>query len=74
MVFDGYDEMSMTQQRRAAGKIAATVTFTESMSITLKKDNFLSNLKSKQRFLMMLSQALQNVGCVTHHSDGDADI
>ena len=22
----------------------------------------------------MLSQALQNVGCVTHHSDGDADL
>ena len=64
----------MTQQRRASGKVAATVTFTESMSITLKKDNFLSNPKNKQRFLMMLSQALQNAGCVTHHSDGDADL
>ena len=32
VVFDGYDEMStkaMTQQRRASGKVAATVTFTE---------------------------------------------
>lgn len=77
VVFDGYDEMStkaMTQQRRASGKVAATVTFTESMSITLKKDNFLSNPKNKQRFLMMLSQALQNAGCVTYHSDGDADL
>ena len=64
----------LTQQRRASGKVAATVIFTESMSITLKKDNFLSNPKSKQRFLMMLSQALQNAGCVTHHSDGDADL
>ena len=50
----------MTQQRRASGKVAATVTFAESMSITLKKDNFLSNLKNKQRFLMTLTQALQN--------------
>ena len=77
VVFDGYEEMStkaITQQRRASGKVAATVTFTESMSITLKKDNFLSNPKSKQRFLMMLSQALQNAGCVTYHSDGDADL
>ena len=77
VVFHGYDEMStkaMTQQRRASGKVAATVTFTKSMSITLKKDNFLSNPKSKQRFLMILSQALQNAGCVTHHSDGDADL
>ena len=49
-MFDGYDEMStkaMTQQRRASGKVAATVTFTESMSITMKKDNFLSNPKNK---------------------------
>ena len=72
-MFDGYDEMSakaMTQQRRASGKVAATVTFTESMSVTMKKDNFLSNPKNKQRFLLMLSDALQNVEWVTHHANG----
>ncbi|XP_068675446.1 uncharacterized protein [Montipora foliosa] len=77
VVFDGYNEMSakaMTQQRRASGKAASTVTFTESMSVTLKKDNFLSNPKNKQRFLSMLSKALQNVGCITHHANGDADL
>ena len=77
MVFNGYDEMStkaMTQQRRASGKVVATCTFTESVSITLKKDNLLSNPKNKQRFLMMLSQVLHNAGCVTYHSDGDAYI
>jgi len=77
VVFDRYDEMStkaMTQQRRASGKVAATVTSTESMSITLKKDNFLSNSKNKERFLMMLSQALQIAGYVTHHSDGVANL
>ena len=77
MVFDGYNEMSAkatTQQRRASGTFAATVTFTESMSVTLKKDNLLSNPKNKQRFLSMLSKALQNVGCVTHHANGDADL
>ena len=77
VVFDGYNEMSakaMTQQRRASGKAASTVTFTENMSVTLKKDNFLSNPKNKQRFLSMLSEALQNVGCITHHANGDADL
>ncbi|PFX20787.1 hypothetical protein AWC38_SpisGene14755 [Stylophora pistillata] len=77
VMFDGYDEMStkaMTQQRHASGKVAVTVTFTESMSVTMKKDNFLSNSKNKQCFLLMLSEALQNVGCVTQHANGDADL
>ena len=41
VVFDGYDEMStkaMTQQSRASGKVAATVTFTESMSVMHAKE------------------------------------
>ena len=49
VVFYGYDDMStknMTHQRRAAGKAAATVTFTENMKVTLKKDNFLANPKN----------------------------
>ena len=65
---------SMTQQRRASGKAASTVTLTESMPVTLKKDNFLSNHKNKQRFLSMPSKALQNVGCITHYANGDADL
>ena len=51
VVFDGYSEISakaMTQQRCASGKAASTVTFRERMSVTLKKDNFLSNSKNKQ--------------------------
>ena len=77
MVFEGYNEMSakaMMQQRRASGKASSTITFTERMSVTLKKDNFLSNPKNKQHFLSMLSKALQNVGCITHHANGDADL
>ena len=49
----------MTHQRRAAGKAGATVTFTEDMEVSLKKDNFLANSKNKQRFINMLSQFLQ---------------
>ncbi len=44
------------------------------MPVTQKKDTFLLNPKDKQRFLCMLSRALQNTGCVTHHADGVADL
>lgn len=65
----------MTQQRCASGKVAAPVTFTESMTIMMK-NNFLSNPKNKQSFLLMLHETLQNVGFVTlaHHVNGEADL
>ena len=71
VVFDGYDHMStkaMTQQRCASEKVAAPVTFRESMTIMKKKDNFLSNPKNKQSFLLMLHETFQNVGFVTLHT------
>ena len=61
VVFDGYNELStkaLTQKKHASGKVAATVSFTESMPVTLKKYSFLSNPKNKQRFLVLLGQAL----------------
>lgn len=45
MVFDGYYEIStkaMTPQTYASGKVGATVTFTESIRVTMK-DNFLES-------------------------------
>ena len=77
VVFDGYDDMStknMTHQRRAAGKAGATVTFTENMKVTLKKDNFLANPKNKQRFINMLSCFLREDNCPTYHAEGDDDV
>lgn len=77
VMFDGYDDMStknMTHQRRAAGKAGATVTFTENMKVTLKKDNFLANPKNKQRFINMLSRFLQEDNCPTYRAEGDADV
>ena len=44
------------------------------MPVTLKKENFLSNPKNKQQFLLMLSQALQTMGCIMHHVEGDTDL
>ena len=68
VVFDGYDDMStknMTHQRTAAGKAGATVTFTENMKVTLKKDNILANPKNC---------FLQEDNCPTSHAEGDADV
>ena len=44
------------------------------MSEMLQKDNVLSNPKNKQRFLSMLSKALQNEECIAYHTNGDADL
>ena len=78
VVFDGYgDSMStkqMTQNRRSSGKVGPTVTFTEEMKITQKKDVFLSNKDNKERFIAMLSESLRQHNCETRHANGDADL
>ena len=77
VVFDGYDEMStknMTQQRRAAGKAGTTVTFSEDMKVTLKKEDVLANSKNKQWFINMLSRFLWKSNCQIHQAKGDADV
>ena len=51
----GYDEMStkaMTQQRRTSAKVAASVTFTESMSIQMKKDD---SLESREQTMLSVN-------------------
>lgn len=78
VVFDGYDSerpstKDMTHQKRAKGKYSPTVTFSEEMKVTYKKDHFLSNVKNKQRFINMLSRCLQEKNCQTIHAEEDAD-
>ena len=77
VIFDGYKQSStkdMTHQRRTGGKPATSVTFSDDMKLTMKKDQFLSNSSNKQSFINMLSRYLQEVGCQTHHSQADADL
>ena len=77
VVFDGYTSSStkdMTQQRRAGGKTGTTVTFSDDMKVTMKKDHFLSNSSNKQSFINMLSSYLQKRNCQTRHSQADADL
>ena len=78
VVFDGYqDTMSTkdsTHQRRTGGHVGPTVDFSSDMIMKSKKEAFLSNKDNKQRFIKLLSDRLEEVGCTTHHADGDADV
>ena len=77
VVFDGYDGTStkdMTHRRRAKGQASATVTFTEDMQFTIKKEQFLTNKTNKQKFINMLGDQLENSKCKVHHAPGDADL
>ena len=63
----------MAHQRRAA-KAGATVTFTEDTKVTMKKDNFLTNYKNKQRFINILSRFVLENNCPTYHAEDDTDV
>ena len=45
--------------------------FTRDMVMKSKKENLLSNKDKKQRFIGMLGQSLEHVGCETRHANGD---
>ncbi|KAJ7340521.1 hypothetical protein OS493_003275 [Desmophyllum pertusum] len=50
VVFDVYEKLStknMPQGRPTAGKVGATVTFSQDMIVTMKKDQFLLNVNNK---------------------------
>ena len=74
IVFDGYDGNPSTKEvthiRRTKGKQGISVRFTGEMKLNMKKEDFLTNLNNKQRFLEMLAirmnenhlQCIQSVG------------
>ena len=53
VVFDSYGKSikDMMHQRRAKGRAAVAVTFTEDMKLSMKKVNFLANNINKQQFI-----------------------
>ena len=77
-MFDGYQEELSTKygahERRTGGRTGPTVDFTRDMVMKCKKEDLLSNNVKKQRFIRMLGQILEHVGCETRHSKGDADV
>ena len=65
MPFDGYqEELSTTDGAH----------FTRDMFMNAKKEDLLSNKDNKQRFIRMLGQNLEHVGCETRHAKGCADV
>ena len=77
VVFDGYLNPStkdMTHQRRLKSKIGATVTFTETMHLTMTKSEFLMNKINKQRFVNMLGETLDKNNCKSYYASADADL
>jgi prophage tail gpP-like protein len=63
VVFDGYLSKDMTHQRQMKGLASTTVTFTETMQLTMRKAQFLSNTENKQCFINMLSAKAQCKAC-----------
>ena len=59
-------------QRRTGGRTGLTVDFTSDMAMKSKKEVFLSNKTKKQKFIMLLSDCLDQAGCEIHHALGDA--
>ena len=78
IVFDGYSDLPSTKdcvhKHRSKGCIGAAVHFDETMNLQTKKDEFLSNVQNKQRFINCLGNRLERTGCDVHHARGDADV
>jgi len=77
VIFDDYKQSStkdMKLQRRTGGKTMTSITFSNDMKPTVKKDHFLYNSSNKQFFINMLSRYLQKVVFRPHHSQADAHL
>ena len=72
VVFDGYQEEPSTKdgahERRTGGRADPT----RDMVMKSKKEDLLSNMDNNQRFIRMLGQSLEHVGCETRHAKCDA--
>lgn len=78
VVFDGYGSgpstKDMTHQRRKSSLRAPVINFTETMLFTSTKESFLSNLSNKQNLINLITEKLQNKGCIVVNSLEDADL
>ena len=74
IVFDGYSDKpstkDITHQRRSRGKQYATIHFTSVMKVKGKKEDFLSNLKNKKRFIDMLIHHFIENGITVVQAEG----
>ena len=76
VVFDGYDSGPSTKDIahiRRSKIVGCEVEFTERMSLTTRKVEFLSNFKNNSCFFKLLSSYLNQRNVETVSSEGDAD-
>ena len=78
VVFDGYPTgpttKDATHQRISPLSVGATVKVSESMVFQGNKDEFLSNMINKQRFIHLLAGSLDKSDCHVEHARADADL
>lgn len=78
VVFDGYEDSpstkDLTHKKRKGQKVGRRIEFTSDMVLKVKKQDFLSHNENKQRFIYLLSDALERAGYEVHHAKGDADL
>ena len=77
VVFDGYEggpAIKDATHLRRARMVGRQVYFTEEMTLCMKKEEFLSCMTNKGRFLKLLGNHLEAVGFRIFHSEGDADV
>ena len=77
IVFDGYSAGPSTKDvthLRRTRAIGPDVTFEGEMSFNLKKDDFLSNPRNKERFIKYLGSKLQHAGRRVLYAKADADV
>ena len=77
VVFDGYEHgpapKDATHHKRTGLSEGIEVKFQENMALVLKKEIFLANKKSRQPFINIIGQKLEDAVCTVHHAVVDAD-
>jgi hypothetical protein len=71
VVFNGYNGPStkdMTHQKRTKS-VGREIFFTNDMKINITKEEFISNQRNKQKFLIELGKMLDEKGIVVKHGD-----
>ena len=76
VVFDGYSQgastkdMAHAQRRNIPGR---DVHFDPLMHLSEKKEDFLSNVQNKQKFIQLVGERMEKAGISVVHAEGDAD-
>jgi 5'-3' exonuclease len=77
VVFDGYREGPSTKDcahQKRGERPSVKVSFSQTMTLSVKKEEFLRNKENKQQFIDILGKKLEESHCEVLHASGDADL